>query len=148
MQGGGFTLAFDIRYIPSGGTVTAGNTGPFRDRMDDSNDDIFIEFSTDGSTWTNVDTFTYNDSRMNTTTAGGAWYSASSSLTSFTFGGFTYFRWSQVNSPNNNQDNWAIDNVSITYSTPEPGTWAMFGAAAGGLAVFVVRRRRRARAAA
>jgi len=129
------TVAFSLRYETTGGGLDA---FPFEDI--DNNEEIVVEWSTNGSTWTEVARYENTDNSYRT------WANTSISLPSGAWATTTQLRFRQRGNSGTNFDQWAIDNLTVIVN-PEPGTWALFGVAAAALAAFV-RRRRSARRAA
>ena len=97
----GGTIQFNLK-LASGTAFPCDNIEPGKD--------IILEYSTDaGSTWVNVNTYYANSfptfKTVSVTVPAAAQTSA------------TRFRWRQLNNGGNNQDNWAIDEVSISSSS-------------------------------
>jgi hypothetical protein len=133
----GAVLTFDLRYQSSG----VGTNLPF-DEFNTTGEEIIVEYTTNpgaGSpTWTQLQRFAYNSTTYN------SWNTATIYLPSAAWTSTVSIRFRQVGHSGASYDNWAIDNVVVVVN-PEPGTWALFGAGALGLAAVAARRRRRAR---
>ncbi len=138
-SGGNATLTFDLRYLNTG----AADVGAF-DAVE-AGEDIVVEYSTNGVTYTNIQTFSAADN-----TYAGGFVTLNITLPAGSFSSTTTIQWRQVNFNANNDDTWAIDNVVIKANlvVPEPGTWALYALGATGLLAAVRRRRAAAKSAA
>ena len=138
-------LFFDLRYQNGSGTGSA-NTGLPFDELDAATENIVLEYTLDGSAYTTLQTFAYNNGAYR-----NGFVTVTVNLPSATWasGANVSFRWRQLGFTTGSDiyDNWAIDNVRIV-TNPEPGTLALFGIGAAGLAVRISRRRARAGARA
>lgn len=134
-SGGSGTIKFDLRY------TAVGQTDPGSFGVMEGGEDITLAYTTNGSTFTTIQTFLATDA-----TYSAGFVTVTIALPVGAISTTTQIRWSQVNF-NDGDDNWAIDNVSIT-AVPEPGTWALYGLGATGLLAAVRRRRAAAKSAA
>lgn len=141
-SGGDAVLTFDLRYTAGNLAGTSTSSTPF-DELDSALEEILVEYTTDGTNYTTLQQFsfltTYSFGTVTINLPLAAWTTT------------TRIRWRQVGFTVDptvgalRWDHWAIDNVQVV-ANPEPGTWALFGLGAAGLAAFAARRRR-ARAA-
>lgn len=135
----GAVLTFDLRYTPS----TSSTNLPF-DEFNGTNEEIIVEYTTNpgagNPTWTQLQRFAHNS------TTYANWGAVTINLPTAAWTSTVSIRFRQVGHSGASYDNWAIDNVRVVVN-PEPGTWALFGAGAAGLAVVAARRRRRRRTA-
>jgi len=143
----GATLSFDLRYTGDDGDTTFNETlsdnGITFSEFESSADDIMVAYSTNGSTFTSLQTFAWND-----TTYRSGFASVSITLPSAALVQTLQIRFSQgTNTGKKAKDEWAVDNVLVTVTTPEPASWSLFGLATAALA-FGIRRRRAARRSA
>jgi hypothetical protein len=145
MNAGGIygELTFDIRYTGDNGDATVDTPtdgGLTFDEFDASNDNLLVEYRVNadsGGTFQTLQTFAYNDGSYRT-----GFGSITIVLPSAALLSTLELRFSQPNGGGANRDQWAIDNVVVLVSTPEPGTWALFGMSVAGLGAWVQRRRR------
>lgn len=130
------TIAFDMT---SGGMLSfllkiggPNDTSTFEDA--DGGEDVLIEFSLDGSSWSQLQLIDTEDSNYRDT-----WGLVSLDFTGLVLGATTQFRWTQVTHSGTTYDNWAIDNVKLSnnVAVPEPSTLAIFS-----LGIFALAARR------
>lgn len=128
------TLTFVFSAVAQKGSSSL----PF-DAIDSNSEEIVLQYTTNANattpTWVSTPLWR-SDFKTNY-----SWATITITLPTSALGSTVAFRWTQSNDEAN-IDNWALDDVSVV-ATPEPGTWALFGAGAAGLAVVAVRRRRR-----
>lgn len=98
----------------------------------DLGENAVIEYSTDGATFTVLDTLDLFQFRDDAPTTTWLKYSATIPVAARTTA--TQFRWRQIAHSGWRWDEWGIDNVFILSNTPEPSTWVLF-AIVGGAAV-------------
>ncbi len=127
------TNAFDMTtggllsfMLKIGGT---NDTALFEDA--DAGEDVLIQYSTNGGSWTNLQVIDTEDATYKDT-----WGMVNLSITGAAMSNNTKFQWIQASHSGNNWDNWAIDNVSLTnnVNVPEPTTFAIFALGMLGLA--------------
>ena len=127
------TISFSIRAEGNKGS----SSFPF-DGIDSNSEEIFLQYTTNASaatpTWVTTPLWR---SDFKTTYS---WATITVTLPTAALGSDVGFRWQQLNDESN-IDNWAIDDI-VVLASPEPGTWALFGAGTVGLAVVAARRRR------
>jgi hypothetical protein len=135
------TLSFDLRYTGDDGDTTFNETlsdnGITFSEFESSADDITVAYSTNGSTFTALQTFAWNS-----TTYRNGFASVSITLPTAALVSTLRIQFNQgPNTGKKAKDEWALDNVLVTVTTPEPATWSLFGVAAAALGFGVVRRR-------
>ncbi|MCE9637964.1 MAG: PEP-CTERM sorting domain-containing protein [Planctomycetes bacterium] len=136
------TLTFNLRYTGNDGDgtqneiVTDGQT--FQEF--ESGDDVSVQYTVNGTSFTNLQTFTWNS-----TTYRAGFVAVTIHLPSPALKNTLQIRFQQP-AGGTNRDQWAIDNVVLMVAVPEPATWALFALGICGLG-FEVRRRRAARRA-
>lgn len=138
VSGGNGSVQFSLRYTGVGATAV----GAF-DEME-GGEDITIAYTTDGSTFTTLQTFLATD-----TSYAAGFVTVNVVLPVGANTTTTQIRWQQT-TYNNGHDNWAIDDVLIQadmVAVPEPGTWALYALGATGLLAAVRRRRAAAKSA-
>jgi hypothetical protein len=137
LSAGKIRVTFVLRY--EGNNSAMGDTGDVTefDRLENSSDNLLLEYSTDGgSNWITLQTF---DNASDTFRFGDHF---GINLPSGAFQSSVLIRVFQSGSNvDSGRDQWAIDDFSVV-STPEPGTWALFGLGTAGLGAWAERRRR------
>ncbi len=111
-----FTSAFNRRAETEGINTEAGGTINFHLQLQASNsggcnaiesgEDVVLEYSTNGSNWSNIATYQVGDYNSYTPVSLNIPTGAQSSS--------TRFRWRQVSFSSGNFDHWGIDDVAIT----------------------------------
>jgi hypothetical protein len=142
------TLTFDLRYTGNNGDSTTDNpsdNGLTFNEFDSSADDLLVEYTVDGTTWSTLQSFAYN-----TTTYASGFSTVTITLPSAALVASLQIRFSQGQGGGNGIDQWAIDNVIVTVTTPEPAAVLSFGlgGAALGFAAWRNRRKKPARKSA
>ena len=128
----GETIEFDFR----GGNEDIDGSLYWEDV--DLGEDAVLEYSTDGTNFTVLDTldlFQFRDDSPTTT-----WLKYTATIPAAARTTATQFRWRQLSHNGWRWDEWGIDNVVILSNSPEPSAWVLF--AITGI-VFVFRRTRR-----
>ena len=137
-------LKFDVRFTGSDGLITVSNPTDGSivfNEFDNASDEIKVEYTTDGSTYTTLQQFAFNNQSYS-----NGFGTVTISLPSLALRSTLQLRFNQASGGGANVDQWAVDNVSVVVTTPEPATWALFGLGVAGLGTWVRRRRRLAAA--
>lgn len=129
------TITFKLKYETVNDPVgDVQDATPFEDV--DNTEEILVEYRT-----STLGAFTTLVTYQDTDTTYRHWATATINVPTAAFTAGTQFRWRQLTNSGVGFDHWAIDDVLIV-TNPEPGTWALFGAALAGLGAWVVQRRR------